>query len=55
MTLARTQGQMCESDDKGMQERIIEIVFAGTKMEVFRRKLLGKEKGLTLQEVLNEG
>ena len=55
VTRARTQAQMCEFEDKEMQERIIELVIAGTKMEVFRRELLGKEKGLTLQEVLNEG
>ena len=55
VTRARTQAQMCEFEDKEMQERIIELVIAGTKMEVFRRELLGKENGLTLQEVLNEG
>ena len=55
VTRARTQAHMCEFEDKEMQERIIELVIAGTKMEVFRRELLGKEKGLTLQEVLNEG
>ena len=55
VTRARTQAQMCEFEDKEMQERIIELVIAGTKMEVFRRELLGKEKGLTMQEVLNEG
>ena len=37
MTHARTQAQMCEFEDKEMQERIIELVIAGTKMEVFRR------------------
>ena len=42
VTRARTQAQMCEFEDKEMQER---IVIAGTKMEVFRRELLGKEKG----------
>ena len=35
-----------------MQERIIELVIAGTRMENFRRELLGKKKGLTLQEAL---
>ena len=55
VTRARTQAHMCEFEDNEMQERIIELVIAGTKMEVFRRELLGKEKGLTLQEVLNEG
>ena len=55
VTRARTQAQMCEFEDKEMQERIIELIIAGTKLEVFRRELLGKEKGLTLQEVLNEG
>ena len=33
-----------------MQEQIIELVIAGTKMEVFQRELLGKEKGHPLQE-----
>ena len=46
VTRVRTQAQMCEFEDKEMQERIIELVIAGTKMEVFRRELLGKEKGL---------
>ena len=55
VTYARTQAKMCEFEDKDMQERIIELVIAGTKMDVFRRELLGKEKGLTMQEVLNEG
>ena len=54
VTRARTQTQMCEFEDKEMQERIIELVIAGTRMEVFRRELLGKEKSLTLQEGLNE-
>ena len=38
-----------------MHERNIELVIAGTKMQVFRMELLSKENGLTLQEVLNEG
>ena len=42
VTRARTQAQMCEFEDKEMQERIIELLIAGTKMEVFRRELLGK-------------
>ena len=53
VTGVRTQAHMCEFEDKEMQERIIELVIAGTKMEVFRRELLGKEKGLTLHEMLN--
>ena len=43
---ARTQAQMCEFEDEEMQERIIELVIAETKMEVFRRELLGKERVL---------
>ena len=42
VTRARTQAQMCEFEDKEMQKRIIELVIAGTKMEVFRRELLRK-------------
>ena len=46
-----------------MHERSIELVIAGTKMEVFRRELLGKEKGrsskvsrtcIQLHKVLNQ-
>ena len=55
VTCARTQAQMCEFNDTEMPERIIKLVIAGIRMEDFRRELLGKEKGLTLQEALNEG
>ena len=37
VTRARTQAQMSEFEDKEMQELIIELVIAGTKMEVFRK------------------
>ena len=46
VTRDRTQAHMCEFEDKKMQERIIELVIAGTKIEVFRMELLGKEKAL---------
>ena len=48
MARARTQAHICAFEDNEMQERIIALVIAGTKLEVFRRALLGKEKGLTL-------
>ena len=34
--IACTQAQMCEFSDAEMQDRIIELVIAGTRMEVFR-------------------
>ena len=46
---------MCEFTDAEMQERLIELVFAGPRMEAFRRDLLGKDNNLTLQYVLKEG
>ena len=46
---------MYEFTDVEMQERIIELVIAGTRMEAFHRNLLGKDKNLNLQDVLKEG
>ncbi|KAI0228605.1 hypothetical protein LSAT2_020948, partial [Lamellibrachia satsuma] len=40
---ARTQAQLCEFTEKEMQDRIIELVIAGTRMEIFWRELLGKD------------
>ena len=54
VTRARTQAHMCEFTDAEMQERIIELVIAGPRMEAFRRDLLGKDTNLTLQDVLKE-
>ena len=55
VTRARTQAQLREFTEKEMQDRIIELVIAGTRMEIFQRELLGKEKDLTLRDVLTEG
>ena len=55
VTRARAQAQLCEFTEKEMQDRIIELVIAGTRMEIVRRELLGKDKDLTLHDVLTEG
>ena len=54
VTRARTQTQMCEFSDAEMEDRIIELVTTGSRMEVFRRELLGQDKDLTLRDVLKE-
>ena len=55
VTRARTQALHCEFDDRDLQERIIELVIAGTPIELFRRELLGKGRNLTLADVIKLG
>uniref|UniRef100_A0A8C9SGK0 Gypsy retrotransposon integrase-like protein 1 n=1 Tax=Scleropages formosus TaxID=113540 RepID=A0A8C9SGK0_SCLFO len=55
VTRARAQAQLCELSEDEMQERIVELVIMSTPMDNFRRELLGKEKGFTLQDMLMEG
>lgn len=40
VTRARTQALLCEFPEEELQERIIELVIAGTNMVLYRRDLL---------------
>lgn len=55
ITRARTLGQVCEFEEKDLQERVIELIIASTPMEPFRRELLGKGHDITLEEVIRDG
>lgn len=55
ITRARTQAQRCEFTDAELQERIIELIIAGTHMELYRRDLLAKGKELTLNAAIQIG
>ena len=55
ITRARAQAMKCEFSDAELQERIIELVIAGTSNELFRRELLGKDTNLKLDDVITLG
>ena len=52
ITRARGQALKCEFENKELEERIIELIIAGTANELFRRELLGKGSDLTLANAL---
>ena len=55
MTRARTQALLCEFEDNELEERILELVIAGTPIEAFRRDLLNKDNTLTLDNAIQLG
>ena len=55
VTRAHTQALLCEFTDTEMQECVLELIIAGTKLDAFRRDLLGTDKEFTLEEALKLG
>jgi len=51
----RSKAKDCSFTAPELDERIIELVIASTPFEQFQRRLLEKEKGYTLKEMLEEG
>ena len=55
ITRIRTFAQRCDFTEEEIQERVMELVIAGTPHEEFRKELLPKPKGFALKNMLELG
>ena len=55
VTRCHIKAANCQFEEAEEQERIIEQILASTPISEFQKFLLDKEKGCSLEDVLNEG
>ena len=55
VTRARTLALKCEFSEQELNERMIELIIVSTPHDSFRKELLGKARGTSINDVLTEG